>query len=133
MGHVVHSSHSACKFGLSVSAYSQIAYGRFGLPGGFLSGGGRPGLKYGISRKIREIWQSYSYGTGRDGCTEAEGERRDSCSDDGDDVGCSESSIDDVSPFIACTHGPDRRISKYIVSLPLFLSFYRNLGCRVAR
>jgi len=59
MGHVVDSSHRACKFGLSVSAYSQIAYGRFGLPGGFLSGGGRPGLKYGISRKIREIWQPY--------------------------------------------------------------------------
>ena len=35
-------------------------YGRFGLPGGFLSGGGRPGLKYGISRKIREIWQPYA-------------------------------------------------------------------------
>jgi len=34
-----------------------VNYGRFGLPGGFLPGGGRPGLKYGISRKIREIWQ----------------------------------------------------------------------------
>jgi len=36
-----------------------VKYGRFGLPGGFLLGGGRPGLKYGISRKIREIWQPY--------------------------------------------------------------------------
>ena len=35
----------------------KVKCGRFGLPGGFLPGGGRPGLKYGISRKIREIWQ----------------------------------------------------------------------------
>ena len=47
MGHGVDSSH-----------IRQIAYGRFGLPGGFLPAGGRPGLKYGISRKIREIWQA---------------------------------------------------------------------------
>jgi len=32
-------------------------YGRFVLPGGFPRGGWRKGLKYGISRKIREIWQ----------------------------------------------------------------------------
>jgi len=37
-----------------------VKYGRFDLPGGFLPGGGRRGLKYGISRKIREIWQLYS-------------------------------------------------------------------------
>jgi len=37
-----------------------VKYGRFGLPDGFLPGGGRPGLKYGISRKIREIWQPYA-------------------------------------------------------------------------
>ena len=50
-------SHKACKFGLSVSAYSQIREIR--VPGGVLPGGGRPGLKYGISRKILEIWQPY--------------------------------------------------------------------------
>jgi len=32
-----------------------VKYGRFGLPGGYLPGGGRPGLKYGISRKIRQV------------------------------------------------------------------------------
>jgi len=34
-----------------------VKYGRFGLPGGFLPGGGRSVLKYGISSKIQEIWQ----------------------------------------------------------------------------
>jgi len=59
MRHGVDSSHRACKFGLYL--YQPIVkYERFGLPGGFLPGGGRPGLKYGISRKIREIWQPYS-------------------------------------------------------------------------
>jgi len=36
-----------------------VKYGRFDLLGGYLPGSGRPGLKYGISRKIREIWQLY--------------------------------------------------------------------------
>ena len=47
MRHGVDSSHRACKFGLSV-AVPIVKYGRFGLPGGFLPGGGRSGLKYGI-------------------------------------------------------------------------------------
>jgi len=34
-----------------------MKFGRFRLPGGFLPGDGRRGLKYGSSRKIREIWQ----------------------------------------------------------------------------
>jgi hypothetical protein len=34
-----------------------VKYGIYHLPGGFLPGGGRRGLKYGSSSKIREIWQ----------------------------------------------------------------------------
>jgi len=61
MRHGVDSSHRAGKFGLYLyQPIGLVKYGRFGLPGGFLPGGGRPGLKYGISRKIREIWQPYT-------------------------------------------------------------------------
>jgi len=39
-------------------------YGRFNLPGSFVPGGGRLGLKYGSSRKIRDIWQPYMWHSG---------------------------------------------------------------------
>jgi len=53
---LIYTNNQKLSFGLSV--YQPIVkYERFGLPGGFLPGGGRRGLKYGISRKIREIWQ----------------------------------------------------------------------------
>jgi len=52
--HGVDSSHRACKLILAYLYQPIVKYGRFDLPGGFLPGGERPGLKYGISRKI---WQ----------------------------------------------------------------------------
>ena len=36
-----------------------MKYGRFRLPGSFVPGGGRLGLKYGSSLEIRDIWQPY--------------------------------------------------------------------------
>jgi len=58
---LIYTHNQKLSFGLSVSAYRLVKYGRFDLPGGFLPEGGRPGLKYGISRNIREIWQPYLY------------------------------------------------------------------------
>jgi len=50
-------THARCvRLGRSGSV---AKYGRFNLPGSFVPGGGRLGLKYGSSRKIRDIWQPY--------------------------------------------------------------------------
>ena len=56
MGHIV-ILHEVFTCRSVVRAKRQSDYGRFVLPGGFPPGGGRKGLKYGISLKIREIWQ----------------------------------------------------------------------------
>jgi len=63
MGHIVivhevFKCHSVDR--LSDETVWLTEYGRFVLPGGFPPGGGRKGLKYGISRKIREIWQPWA-------------------------------------------------------------------------
>jgi len=53
-------THARCvRLGRSGSV---AKYGRFNLPGSFVPGGGRLGLKYGSSRKIRDIWQPYVHG-----------------------------------------------------------------------
>ena len=71
-------THARCvRLGRSGSV---AKYGRFNLPGSFVPGGGRLGLKYGSCRKIRDIWQPYfrgmEKGKGRDGVgKEWKGER----------------------------------------------------------
>jgi len=49
------SIYGVSQFG--ISAHSLIKYGKFGLPGSFVPGGGRQRLKYGICCRIQEIWQ----------------------------------------------------------------------------